>query len=291
MMEAMVGLGWELSLIDSAWHGSEYEGARGLAKAGELGFEAVDLFVGFDPGRMSAAERAEYVDGVFAAGVPPLSVICTCLGLSDFNPSVRDYHIERACNVIDLAAEFGTVRNLLFVPGDYIFQGKLLPREQEWGRVVDAARQVGVKAADGGLEVAIELLPFEHAFIRTLDDMERLLDDVGLDNVKAGIDISHLWLERIPATDLARFAGRVSQVHIADCDGTNHGDLPAGRGNTPFADYLAALAEIGYRGAASVELEFPTDPSQMVEWVTEAHEGTRRLLVDGGLRPDLASVT
>ena len=211
-------------------------------------------------------------------------MICTCLGLSDFNPSVRDYHIERACNVIDLAAEFGTVRNLLFVPGDYIFQGKLLPREQEWERVVDATRQVGVKAADGGLEVAIELLPFEHAFIRTLDDMERLLDDVGLDNIKAGIDISHLWLERIPATDLARFAGRVGQVHIADCDGTNHGDLPAGRGNTPFADYLAALAEIGYRGAASVELEFPTDPSQMVEWVAEAHQGTRRLLVDGGFR-------
>lgn len=287
-MEARNGHGWELSLIDSAWHGSQYEGARGLAKAREIGFEAVDLFIGSDPGRMSGSEREAYLNGVAAAGLPPLSVICTALGLSDFNPSVRDYHIERACNIIDLAAEIGTVRNLLFCPGDYIFGGKLLPQEQEWNRLVDATRQVGEKAAERGLEVAIELLPFEHAFVRTLEDMERLLDDVGLANVKAGIDISHLWLERIPAADLARFAGRVGQVHVADCDGVSHGDLPAGRGNTPFAEYFQALGEIGYHGAASVELEFPQDPSQMVEWVTEAHEGTRSLLVEAGLRPDLA---
>jgi D-psicose/D-tagatose/L-ribulose 3-epimerase len=282
--------GWELSLIDSAWAGSEYEGPRGLAKAGEIGFEAVDLFIGFDPGRMSGSERAGFLTGVKASGLPTLSVICTALGLSDFNLSIRDYHIERAANIIDLAVELGTVRNLMFCPGDYIFGGKLLPREQEWERLVDATRQVGNRAAERGLEVTIELLPFEHAFVRTLDDMDRLLDDVGLDNVKACIDISHLWLERIPPADLARFAGRVGQVHVADCDGINHGDLPAGRGNTPFLDYLQALGEIGYRGAASVELEFPQDPSQMVEWVAEAHRGTRNLLVEAGLRSDLALI-
>jgi D-psicose/D-tagatose/L-ribulose 3-epimerase len=221
---------------------------------------------------------------VAAAGLPPLSVICTALGLSDFNPSVRTYHIERACNIIDLAVEFGTVRNLLFCAGDYIFGGKLLPQQLEWQLLVDATRHVGHRAAELGLEVAIELLPFEHAFVRTLDDMERLLDGVGLDNVKAGVDISHLWLQRIPAVELTRLAGRVGQIHVADCDGVNHGDLPPGRGNTPFAEYLGALEETGYRGAASVELEFPQNPSQMVEWVTEAYEGTRKLLVETGLR-------
>jgi D-psicose/D-tagatose/L-ribulose 3-epimerase len=279
---------WELSLIDSAWHGSQYEGRPGLELARAIGFEAIDLFVGFDPGRMSVAARAEYVRGVESSGLPALSIICTALGLSDFNPAVRDYHIERACNVIELGAELGTVRNLLFVPGDYIFQGRLLPRRQEWDRVVDATRQVGTRAAQHGLEVAIELLPFEYAFVRTLDDMERLLDDVDLPNVKAGIDISHLWLERIEPDALARFAGRVGQVHVADCDGTNHGDLPPGRGNTPFESYLRVLGEVGYAGSASVELEFPTDPGQMVEWVTEAFRGTRQLLIDSDMRPDLA---
>ncbi|HEY2439232.1 MAG TPA: sugar phosphate isomerase/epimerase family protein [Solirubrobacteraceae bacterium] len=280
--------GWELALIDSAWHGSPYEGRRGLELARELGYEAIDLFVGFDPGRMTAGERTAYLRDVSESGLPPLSMICTCLGLSDFNPSVRDYHVERACNVIDLGAEFDTVRNLLFVPGDYIFQGRLLPREQEWERVVDATRQVGVRAHQRGLDVAIELLPFEYAFVRTLDDMDRLLDAVGLPNVKAGIDISHLWLGGIEPGELKRFAGRIGQVHVADCDGINHGDLPPGRGNTPFESYLRSLGELGYAGAASVELEFPSDPSQIVAWVAEAHRGTRRLLIDSDLRPDLA---
>jgi D-psicose/D-tagatose/L-ribulose 3-epimerase len=278
---------WEIALIDSAWHGSGKEGSEGLALAARLGYEAVDLFMGFDPRALDARERAAYLDDVRSSGLPALSAICTCLGLSDFNPSVREYHIARACAVIDLAAELDSMRNLLFVPGDYIFQGRLLPREREWSQVVDATRRVGLHAAGRGLDVAIELLPFEHAFVRTLDDLERLLAEVDLPNVKAGIDISHLWLSRIPAAELKRFAGRVAQVHVADCDGITHGDLPPGRGNTPFEEYLRVLDAIGYRGSASVELEFPPNPNEMTAWVAEALDGTRRVLAGSGVRTDI----
>jgi sugar phosphate isomerase/epimerase len=279
--------GWEIALIDSAWHGSEFEGPRGLARAREIGYEAADLFVGFDPGRMSAEERAGYVQGVRDSRLPVLSVVCTCLGLTDFNPAVRRYHVDRACAVVDLAAEFETARNLLFVPGEYMFQRRLLPPESEWERVVDATRSVGRRAAEHDLEVAIELLPFEFAFVSTLDDLERLLDAVDLPNVKAAIDISHLWLQRIEPGELERFAGRIAQVHVADCDGENHGDLPPGRGSTPFPDYLEALQQVGYRGSASVELEFPRDGQPVEQWVTEAFVATSRLLAKGGQRPEL----
>jgi D-psicose/D-tagatose/L-ribulose 3-epimerase len=276
--------GWELALIDSAWHGSEYDGAPGLALARELGYEAVDLFVGFDPGRLSAAERAAKIAEVRAGGLPPISVVCTCLGLNDFNPAVRGYHIERACNVLDYGTEFDTVRNMLFVPGEYMFQKRLLPPEREWEAVVDATAQVGRHAAEVGLEIAIELLPFEHAFVRTLDDLERLLDEVGLPNVKAAIDISHLWLERIEPAELDRFSGRIAQVHVADCDGVNHGDLPPGRGTTPFVPYFEAIARAGYRGSASVELEFPPAGVPIRTWVEEARSATAALMAESGLR-------
>jgi len=285
----MSGHDWEIALIDSAWHGTSLEGPAGLVRARELGYEALDLFVGFDPGRMAGAEREAYLASVAAADLPVRSVVCTCLGLSDFNDSVRDYHIERAYAVVDLAAGFPTARNLLFVPGEYMFQRRLLPGAYEWNRVVDATRRVGGRAAEHGLEVAIELLPFEFAFVRTLDDMERLLDEVGLPNVKAAIDVSHLWLERIEPAALGRLSGRVAQVHLADCDGENHGDLPPGRGTTPFPAYLAKLHDLGYRGSASVELEFPRDGQPVEEWVAEALGATQRLLADGGQRPDLAA--
>jgi sugar phosphate isomerase/epimerase len=91
--------------------------------------------------------------------------------------------------------------------------------------------------------------------------MERFLDEIGLVNVKATVDISHFWLMRIPPADLARrLRNRVAHVHVSDCDGIHHGDMPPGRGNTPFKEYLAAIRDTGFIGAASIELESPPIP-------------------------------
>lgn len=275
---------WKLGLIDSAWFGSQYEGRAGRQEAKKIGFDSLDLFIGFDPGRMTPAERRSYVADVRSVELPIISLVCTCLGLSDFNPAVRSYHIERAKNVLDLASEFPSAINLCFVPGEYMFQRRLLPAESEWKLVVDATQQVGRHAAERRLELAIELLPFEFAFIQTLDDMERFLDDVGLENVKATVDVSHFWLMRIPPAALTRLNGRISQVHISDCDGVNHGDLPPGRGNTPFGEYLSAIRDAGFAGAASVELEFPPDSNRMRDWVAEAYSSTLREMRAVGVR-------
>ena len=271
-------------MIDSAWFGSPYEGPRGRQEAKTIGFDSLDLFIGFDPGRMTPAERRNYVADVRDVDLQIISLVCTCLGLSDFNPAVRSYHIERAKNVLDLASEFSSARNLCFVPGEYMFQHHLVPAESEWKLVVEATQQVGRHAAELGLELAIELLPFQFAFIRTLDDMERFLDEVGLENVKATVDISHFWLMRISPAALTRLKGRIAHVHISDCDGLNHGDLPPGRGNTPFGEYLSAIRDAGFAGAASVELEFPPDSSQMRDWVAEAYGSTLQEMRAVGVR-------
>jgi len=274
---------WNLGLIDYAWFGSEYEGLPGRLQTRRIGYDSMDVFVGFDPGRMTGAEREAYVAEVRSAGLPVISLVCTCLGLNDFNPAIRGYHIERAKNVVELAALFPTIKNLCFVPGEYMFQQRLLPPRLEWGLVVDATRQVGKHAAERGLELAIELLPFEFAFIKSLDTMERFLDEIGLDNVKATVDVSHLWLMRIMPEEVRRLSGRIAHVHISDCDGTNHGDLPPGRGNTPLDHYLAAIRDTGFAGTASVELEFPPDPKGMLAWVEEAYGTSLKLLKDVGV--------
>ena len=59
-------------------------------------------------------------------------------------------------------------RNLCFVCGEYMFQKKLIPAKSEWDRVVDATRQVGKHAVEKRIELAIELLPFEFAFVNSL---------------------------------------------------------------------------------------------------------------------------
>ena len=84
--------------------------------------------------------------------------------------------------------------------------------------------------------------------------------------------------------DLQLLAGKANHVHISDCDGKVHGDLPPGRGVVKFAPYLQAIKDLGFEGAVSIELEYSPDPSKIVEWVEEAYQATDKLMQQVGLR-------
>jgi len=84
---------------------------------------------------------------------------------------------------------------------------------------------------------------------------------------------------------LERLRGKVAHVHISDCDGKVHGDLPPGRGVVNFPPYLSALNELNVPDATiSIELEYAPDPNKIVEWVREAYASTAALMREAGLR-------
>ena len=151
---------------------------------------------------------------------------------------------------------------------------------------MESLRELGNYAADRQLEIVLELEPFEMALLRTVDDMARFLDDVGVASVKANIDISHLLLSGTAPERLELLRGRAGHVHISDCDGKKHGDLPPGRGVVPFEPYLEAIKRLDFDGAVSVELEYAPDPAKIREWVGEAFTATAKLLAAAGLRDE-----
>jgi sugar phosphate isomerase/epimerase len=103
--------------------------------------------------------------------------------------------------------------------------------------------------------------------------------------VKANLDISHLALARQPAGSIEKLYGKVAHVHISDCDGKVHGDLPPGRGVVDFPPYLEAIAKLNIPNATiSLELEYSPEPDKIVDWVTEAYEKTAILMRAAGLR-------
>ena len=114
--------------------------------------------------------------------------------------------------------------------------------------------------------------------------MAQFVDDCAMPNVKANIDISHLVLADESPAELGQLAGKATHVHISDCDGKVHGDLPPGRGVVKFAPYLQAIKELGFDGSVSIELEYSPDPDKIVEWVTEAYTATDDLMQQVGLR-------
>ena len=104
--------------------------------------------------------------------------------------------------------------------------------------------------------------------------------------MKLGLINSHLALAHQPPSAVEALRGLVAHVHLSDCDGKVHGDLPPGRGVVDFPPYLEAIKRLGIDDATiSLELEYSPDPEHIVEWVAEAHDKTAALLRAAGLRP------
>ena len=240
---------WTLGLIDSAWFGTDYEGKRGREEAKRIGFESLDVFVGFDPGKLDQRERQAYIDDNLSTGLPVVSLVCTCLGLERLQSGDPLAIISSGRRMSSISPPiFRLTAISASCPANTCSRrSSSRPRANgTWSSMRHG--KWAEHAATRRRELAIELLPFEFAFINSLDTMERFLDEVGLANVKATVDISHFWLMRIPPEQVARrLKGRIAHVHMSDCDGTNHGDMPPGRGNTPFGDYLEAIRETGFQ--------------------------------------------
>jgi D-psicose/D-tagatose/L-ribulose 3-epimerase len=265
----------KLGLISSAWLGSPVGTAEGIRQTKAIGFDTIDVFA--DPMEIDIKERRLIKDTCEEVGIPVVSVPCCALGIADFNLAVRRFHVQRAKQYLDLVYEL-EAKNLLLVLGEYIWQQEVIAPRDQWNWAVEAVRELGVYAADLGLEIAIELEPFSLSIVNNLPKMVRFLDDVNHPAVQANLDISHLTLSHTEPPEIQTLKGRIAHVHLSDCDGMKHGDLPPGRGVVDFIPYLTQLKSTGFAGVISIELEYSPEPEKIVAWVKEAYEATNRLM-------------
>jgi sugar phosphate isomerase/epimerase len=271
----------KLGLINSAWVQANQPTVFGLRKTKEIGFDSIDIFI--DPLEADVRERRLIKDECDKLGLPIMSIACVAVGLIDFNPSVRKFHIDRVKAYLDLAYEY-QAKNVLLVIGEYIWNREVIPPAEQWQLGVDATKLLGQYAGELGVEIVLELEPFHLSLVNSVDTMVKFLDDVNVKSVKANIDVSHLVLSNVKPEELRRLKGRAGHVHISDCDGKVHGDLPPGRGVVPFEPYLKEIKDLDIDGAISIELEYSPEPSKIVEWVTEAYRETDKRMRAAGLR-------
>jgi sugar phosphate isomerase/epimerase len=271
----------KLGLINSAWAQAGRDTSFGIQMTKKLGFDSIDIFT--DPLDIDVRERLRIKRECDRAGLPIISVACVAVGLVDFNPSVQRFHLQRCRAFLDLVYEFDA-KNLLLVLGEYIWEQQVIPPKEQWEIAVKNLRELGKYAADLGVQIALELEPFKLSLLNNVDNMVRFIDDVNHPAVRANIDVSHLQLAHVPPQELRRLKGKAIHVHISDCDGKVHGDLPPGRGVVDFVPYLQEIKALGIDGAISIELEYSPEPDKIVDWVREAYESTDELLRQTGLR-------
>ena len=271
----------KLGLINSAFVQAGVDTATGLKHISRIGFDCVDIHteaVGISQKEVSlVAKTCEKLD------LPIISLPVCSLGLADFAAPVRDFHIERTKKFVDLARTWNA-KNVLLVLGEYIWQREVIPAEAQWQWALETCRRIGDYADKKKIDIALELEPFRLSLLNSVETMARFVDECGHPRVLANIDISHLVLSDTSAADLKKLKGKAIHVHLSDCDGKVHGDLPPGRGVVKFEPYLQAIKELGIDGVVSIELEYSPDPAKIVEWVQEAYDGTARLMDLVGLR-------
>ncbi|MFT6861954.1 MAG: sugar phosphate isomerase/epimerase [Akkermansiaceae bacterium] len=271
----------KLGIINSAFSQAGMDTVTGLEHIARIGFDSVDIFT--EPSMISSDEVSRIEKLCQAKNLPILSLPVVAIGLIDFNDPVRDYHIERCKNFIDLAARWGA-DNILLVLGEYLWQREVIPPQEQWRWGIESCRILGDYADQKGLNIALELEPFRLSLLNSVAEMSRFVRECDHPRVKANIDISHLVLADDGPEEVVKLAGQAIHVHISDCDGKVHGDLPPGRGVVKFAPYLQAIKELQIDGAVSIELEYSPDPARIVAWVEEAYLQTARLMDQVGLR-------
>ena len=271
----------QLGLINSAWSQAGRGTSWGIAKTKEIGFDSIDIFT--DPLDIDIRERQMIRRECDKHGLPIVSVCCVATGLVDFNPSVQRFHLDRCEEFLDLVYEFGG-KNLLLVLGEYIWNREVIPPAEQWRIGVENCRRLADYAESLGLQIAMELEPFHLSMLNSVDSMAQFISDVGHPSLGANIDVSHLALAKVAPEELQRLRGKSFHVHISDCDGIKHGDLPPGRGVVQFEPYLEQIRDLGIPGAVSIELEYSPEPDQIEAWVREAYESTAALMRKCGLR-------
>jgi D-psicose/D-tagatose/L-ribulose 3-epimerase len=271
----------ELGMISSTWLGTKVARLEGIRTAKEIGFDTYDVFE--DPLDLTDAEREEIKATSEEVGLPIRSVVCVAFGLVDFNPSVQRFTHDRIKAYVDQGA-YLNARNVLLVVGEYYWDGEVFPRPAVWEMAVEAVRSAGEYAGSKGLEIVLELEPFDEALLKDVDELVRFVREIDHPAVRANADISHLHLSHASFEDVAKLTGLIGHIHLSDCDGKVHGDLPAGMGVTPIKEYLAAIRDTGYDGTVSIELEYSPDPDEIVAWAQRAYDGTAAIMNELGVR-------
>jgi len=271
----------KLGIINSAFQQVGIDTATGLKHISRMGFDCADIFteaVGIPKKEIDLVAKTSS-----KLGLPIVSLPVVAVGLIDFNEPVREFHIQRCKQYIDLARTW-RAKNILLVLGEYIWQREVIPAEAQWQWGLETCRRLGDYAGKKQIDIALELEPFRLSLLNSVERMTRFVDECAHPRVRANIDVSHLVLSDSSPDEVRKFKGKAIHVHVSDCDGKTHGDLPPGRGVVKFTPYLQAIKELEIDGVVSIELEYPKQRETVVEWVEEAYRETAKLMDGVGLR-------
>lgn len=125
--------------------------------------------------------------------------------------------------------------------------------EKVWESVVRSTRKIAETAA--ALDKTVLMEPRVGEVICSVDSMIRLIQDVGMPNLKANFDVGHFSAQREDINlALMKLEGQYANIHIADNDPSTADHLPLGEGTIDFEEFFRLLVKQNYQGYLGLDL-------------------------------------
>ena len=252
-----------------------------LKKAAEIGADGIQMYATSGehaPENMNHAARKELLDKVKSNGLR-FSAICGDLGMgfghADKNPAL----VEKSKRIIDLAKELETdivTTHIGVVPSD--------KNHDRYNIMQDACRERAEYADSIGSHFAVETGPETSAVLK------EFLDSLGSRGVGVNLDPANLVMVTgdSPVNAVYNLRDYIVHTHAKDgimlkpcipeyVYGVVHPipeevlnecyfeEVPLGTGSVPFAEYLNALDDIGYKGFLTIEREVGDAPEKDIK--------------------------
>ncbi len=245
-------------------------------KVGAQGIQVYATRGEMAPENMTAEKRREFLKKVKDHGLV-ISALCGDLGRGFGNAELNPQLIEKSKRILDLARDMETdvvTTHIGVVPADSTH-----PR---YAVMQDACGQLAAYADSMQAHFAIETGPEPSAVLK------RFLDGLHSTGVAVNLDPANLVM--VTGDDPVRAVHNLKDyiVHTHAKDGRklydknpeiiyglvpddaivtdpSFAEVPLGEGQVPFAGYLAALEEVGYRGFLTIEREVGGNPYGDIE--------------------------
>lgn len=253
----------KFAICNETFQGWDWQ--RTCARVSELGYDGIEVAPftlaedvrTLTPGARRSIWQIAQDAGLEIVGLHWLLVSPKGLSVTTLDDGVRQRTMDYLLALVDFCADLGSHIMVFGSPKQRsIPEG--VAREANAARFLDALRPALDRAAQAGITICLEPLPPPEAdFLLTLAEARELLQQANHPAARTIFDVKSASSEGAPLDQLIReFAPLIAHVHANDANRRG-----PGFGATDFRPILAALREIEYRGAVSVEVfDYSPDP-------------------------------
>ena len=267
-----------IGAIVESFRKETHEAIRTAAKMGIQGLQMYCTKGEHAPENFSREARRELLDFVKSEGLC-FSAVCGDLGMGFGDPEKNPELIEKSKRILDLAKELETdivTTHIGVVPTD--------PNHPRYQIMQEACFKLAQYADSIGSHFAVETGPETSAVLKSF------LDSLGSRGVAVNLDPANLCMVTgdDPVAAVYNLKDYIVHTHAKDgvklADGNPeyiyrvvhpipeeikkmrfYREVPLGTGSVPFAKYLAALDDIGYRGYLTIERECGDTPEDDIK--------------------------